>query len=66
MSSSAPLLSGTIEADDESPLAVPKGSIGSSTPAKSAAREPEVLVPGTASRTQAAARAEEGGIVRAE
>lgn len=67
MSSSAPLLSGTIEADDDSSLTVPKGTIGSSTSAtKSTTREPEVLVPGTASRTQAAARAEEGGIVRVQ
>ncbi|KAL7420825.1 Golgi apparatus membrane protein tvp23 [Cryptotrichosporon argae] len=52
MSASAPLLSGTIEADDDTLIA--RGNIGA--PSKPA-REPVVLVPGTT-----AGSAEEGGI----
>lgn len=60
MSSNAPLLSGTIEADEDAPT-VPSGSIGSSQPR----REPEVLVPGTQANGSVgnAGTAEEGGIV---
>ncbi|KAK1925607.1 hypothetical protein DB88DRAFT_484484 [Papiliotrema laurentii] len=59
MSSNAPLLSGTIEADEDAPT-VPSGSIGSSQPR----REPEVLVPGTQANGSVgnAGTAEEGGI----
>lgn len=61
MSSSAPLLSGTIEADDDVPSpSYPTGNIGQKTaPKPTAAREPVVLVPGTT-----ASSAEQGGIVR--
>lgn len=60
MSSNAPLLSGTIEADDDTPIA-PSGSIG----AQKARREPEVLVPGTQANGNVATpgSVEEGGIV---
>ncbi|TXT10635.1 hypothetical protein VHUM_02140 [Vanrija humicola] len=60
MSSSAPLLSGTIEADDDAPVTspYPTGNIGqTSAPKPAAAREPVVLVPGTT-----ASSAEQGGI----
>jgi len=64
MASSGPLLSGTIEADDETPTSkFPKGSIGDNgTPQ----REPVVLVPGATANGSARAggSAEEGGIVR--
>lgn len=63
MSSSAPLLSNTIEADDdtlESQSSFPKGNIGS-TPTPATARAPEVLVPGTGSGRTGSE--EEGGIV---
>ncbi|KAL1408844.1 Golgi apparatus membrane protein tvp23 [Vanrija albida] len=58
-SSSAPLLSGTIEADDEvAAPSYPTGNIGqSAAPKPAAAREPVVLVPGTT-----ASSAEQGGI----
>jgi hypothetical protein len=62
MASQAPLLSGTIEADDDAP-AIAKGNIG----APKAQREPELLVPGTqaaSSRAGNSGAAEEGGIVR--
>ena len=60
MSSNAPLLSGTIEADDETPVA-PSGSIG----AQKARREPELLVPGTRANGSVGnpSTVEEGGIV---
>jgi len=66
MSATAPLLSGTIEADDDDQVHVGpssglSGNIGESTTAKKPAgreREAEVLVPGTAPRD-----VEEGGIV---
>lgn len=54
---SAPLLGGTIEADDESPF--PTGNIGEQPNARrERTTEPVVLVPGTTARN-----AEEGGIV---
>jgi hypothetical protein len=53
---SNPLLSGSIEADEEAPSpSLPKGNIGSST---STSRPPEVLVPGTS-----ISQGEDGGIV---
>ena len=59
MASSSPLLSGTIEADDDTPAVVrPKGSIGTTR----AKPEPVVLVPGTQANGSARA-VEEGGIV---
>lgn len=59
MASSAPLLSGTIEADDDAQSpSVPAGRIGSA-PSRSAA-DPVRLIPGTQA---SAASAEEGGIV---
>lgn len=68
MSSSAPLLSNTIEADDETvetQSSFPKGNIGSS--ASSNTRAPEVLVPGTGSGSGRgngrSGNEEEGGIV---
>ncbi|WVQ97661.1 hypothetical protein IAU59_004775 [Kwoniella sp. CBS 9459] len=60
MASSAPLLSGTIEPDEDVP-SVPRGNIGSSRPAAA----PVVLVPGTTatgSTVTALGNAEEGGI----
>ncbi|WWC66169.1 uncharacterized protein I206_100070 [Kwoniella pini CBS 10737] len=61
MSSSAPLLSGTIEPDEEAP-SFPKGKIGAS----SRPSEPVVLVPGTTAHSSNTAtgigNAEEGGI----
>ena len=64
MASSTPFLSGTIEADEDSPSgSFPKGNIGSK--AKQPLREPVVLVPGTASNGSAwTGSVEEGGIVR--
>lgn len=66
MSSSAPLLSGTIEADEDAPQ-LPKGSIGSSTKSQTQ-RAPELLVPGTQANGSTGqgntGSAEEGGIVR--
>ena len=62
MASHSPLLSGTIEADEDSlPAPTPKGSIGSSAKPQ---REPVVLVPGTSAGSTRAATLEEGGIVR--
>ena len=61
MASQAPLLSGTIEADEDVPV-VAKGNIG----APKAQRAPELLVPGTqaaGSRAGNSGVAEEGGIV---
>ncbi|CAD6569697.1 MAG: Golgi apparatus membrane protein TVP23 A [Tremellales sp. Tagirdzhanova-0007] len=61
MASHSPLLSGTIEADEDSlPAPTPKGSIGSSAKPQ---REPVVLVPGTSAGSTRAATLEEGGIV---
>ena len=61
MTSHSPLLSGTIEADEDSlPAPTPKGSIGS---AHKTQRDPVVLVPGTSAGSRAA-NLEEGGIVR--
>ncbi|KAK6905949.1 hypothetical protein I203_106784 [Kwoniella mangroviensis CBS 8507] len=60
MSSSAPLLSGTIEPDEEPPT-LPQGKIGAS----SRSSEPVVLVPGTTAQGNVAtgiSNAEEGGI----
>ena len=59
MASQSPLLSGTIEADDETPV-LPKGNIG--TPAAKA-REPEILVPGSSAGNKSITNVEEGGIV---
>ena len=58
MASSSPLLSGTIEADDETPSVRPQGSIGTARPKS----EPVVLVPGTQADGNVRS-AEEGGIV---
>lgn len=59
---SAPLLSGTIEADDDSPTptatSLPRGNIGDSPNPAPRRTEPVVLVPGTAAQAEA-------GIVRA-
>ncbi|WVR06086.1 hypothetical protein IAU60_003114 [Kwoniella sp. DSM 27419] len=60
MSSSAPLLSGTIEPDEEVP-SFPRGNIGAARPTS----QPVVLVPGTTasgSSVTAISNAEEGGI----
>jgi hypothetical protein len=61
MASQAPLLSGTIEADEDVPVA-PQGSIGK---AQTTRREPELLVPGTQANggLGSASAVEEGGIV---
>lgn len=64
MSSSAPLLSGTIEPDEDLPPTLPQGKIGAS----SRPSEPVVLVPGTTaqgsnSNITGIGNAEEGGIV---
>jgi hypothetical protein len=61
MSANAPLLSGTIEADEDVQTThqFPTGNIGESAAPKTRnAADPVVLVPGTAPRD-----AEEGGIV---
>ncbi len=65
MASSAPLVSGTIEADEDAPTSsLPKGNIGSNT---SKQREPVVLVPGTTANGSArTGHAEQGGIVSLE
>lgn len=57
--STQPLLSGTIEADEETPPVL-SGNIGSAPTTSTPAREPVVLVPGTTARD-----VEEGGIVSA-
>jgi len=63
MSSNAPLLSGTIEADDDTPN-LPRGNIGTST---QKTRDPIVLVPGTQANGSvqgiSGGNVEEGGIV---
>ncbi|KAK4687677.1 hypothetical protein P7C73_g2444, partial [Tremellales sp. Uapishka_1] len=62
MSSSAPLLSGTIEADDDAPHQFPKGNIGSGpSPSTRQPQQPVVLVPGT-SGSGHGGHPEEGGI----
>lgn len=55
--STQPLLSGTIEADEEAPPAL-SGNIGGAATPTPRTSEPVVLVPGTAARD-----VEEGGIV---
>lgn len=60
MSSSAPLLSGTIEADEE--VSHARGNIAAAPTAK-ATRPAEVLVPGTTADGQVRGSVEEGGIV---
>lgn len=57
--STQPLLSGTIEADEEAPPVL-SGNIGGAATSTPRASEPVVLVPGTAARD-----VEEGGIVSA-
>jgi hypothetical protein len=59
MASSAPLLSGTIEADEDVPSTTPSGNIGSGNTGR---RDPVVLVPGTQSGGSGG-NPEEGGIV---
>lgn len=53
MSANAPLLSGTIEADEDTPgtSQIPSGRIGESAAPKRNAADPVVLVPGTAPRS---------------
>lgn len=59
MSANAPLLSGTIEPDEEAP-SIPRGNIGTSSSPRPA-QTPVVLVPGT--QASGVGNAEEGGIV---
>jgi len=59
MASSAPLLSGTIEADEEATSSLPRGNIGQNA-STSSTRQPVVLVPDTAGN---GVSNEEGGIV---
>ncbi|ORY23347.1 hypothetical protein BCR39DRAFT_549346 [Naematelia encephala] len=63
MASSASLLSGTIEADEDAPSSLPRGNIGSA-PASKSQRAPEVLVPGTQAdgALRGIGNVEEGGI----
>ncbi len=59
MASSAPLLSGTIEADDDTASSFPRGNIGQNT-APPSSRQPVVLVPGAGNGT---ANVDDGSIV---
>lgn len=59
MSANAPLLSGTIEPDEEAP-SVPQGNIGTSSSPRPS-QTPVVLVPGT--QASGIGSVEEGGIV---
>lgn len=59
MSANAPLLSGTIEPDEEA-QSVPRGNIGTSSSPRPA-QTPVVLVPGT--QASGIGNVEEGGIV---
>lgn len=59
MSANAPLLSGTIEPDEEA-QSVPPGNIGTSSSSRPA-QTPVVLVPGT--QASGIGNVEEGGIV---
>lgn len=60
MSSPAPLLSGTIEADDDTASNFPRGNIGQTISASST-RAPVVLVPGTSG--SGVSGADDGSIV---